>query len=100
VKQLRWTAISLLALAATACTPSVQYGAIQSQKYSGSPLFAMREEWGTPISRTQLVTGERFYQFRKQGTDCRASAWTNDLDVILRLAVSGPSTCAGGSQSQ
>jgi hypothetical protein len=96
VKQLRWIAISLLALAAMGCTPSIKYGATQSQKYSGSPLFAMREEWGTPISRTQLVTGERFYQFRKPGTDCRASAWTNDLDIILRLSVSGPDSCAGG----
>jgi hypothetical protein len=97
VKQLRWAAISFLALAATGCTPSIEYGARQSQKYSGSPVFTMREEWGTPISRTQLVTGERVYQFQKPGTGCRASAWTNDLDVILRLAVSGPSTCAGGS---
>ena len=97
MKQLRWATICALALAATACTPSVKYGAAQSQKYSGSPLFAMRAEWGTPISRTQLVTGERVYQFRKQGTDCQASAWTSDLDVILRLAVSGPDSCAGGS---
>jgi hypothetical protein len=92
----RWAAICSLALAATGCTPSVEYGATQSQKYSGSPIFAMREEWGTPISRTVLVTGERFYQFRKPGTDCGASAWTNDLDVILRLTVSGPSTCSAG----
>jgi len=99
MRQLRWTAISFLVLTVTGCTPSVEYGAVQSQKYSGSPLFTMREEWGTPISRTQLVTGERFYQFRKPGTDCRAGAWTNDLDIILRLSVSGPSTCAGGSQN-
>ena len=97
MKRRRWSVVCSLALTAAACTPSVKYGAVQSQKYSGSPLFAMREEWGTPISRTQLVTGERFYQFRKPGTDCRASAWTNDLDVILRLAVSGPDSCAGGS---
>ena len=97
MKQRRWATICFLALAATACTPWDKYVAVQSQKYSGSPLFAMREEWGTPISRTQLVTGERVYQFQKPGTDCRASAWTNDLDVILRLAVSGQDSCAGGS---
>ena len=94
MKSRRSIAISLLALAAAACTPWNQYGAVQSQKYSGSPLFAMREEWGTPISRTQLVTGERFYQFRKPDSDCTASVWTNDLDIILRLAVSGSSACA------
>jgi hypothetical protein len=86
--------MSLLALAASGCTAWDEYAAGQSQKYSGSPLFAMREEWGTPISRTQLITGERFYQFRKPDSDCAASVWTNDLDIILRLSVSGPSTCA------
>ena len=94
---LRWALICSLALIEAGCTPSVEYGARQSQKYSGSPVFTMREEWGNPINRTQLVTGGRVYQFQKPGTDCRASAWTNDLDVILRLAVSGPSTCAGGT---
>ena len=47
------------------------------------------------LRRIPDETGGRFYQFRKQNGDCRASVWTNDLDVILRLAVSGPATCAG-----
>lgn len=96
MKHRRWMTICLLALAAVGCTASNKYGAAQSQKYQGSPLFAMREEWGTPISRTWLVTGGRFYQFKKPNSDCGASVWTNDLDVIVRVAVSGPSTCAAG----
>jgi len=96
VKQLRWAAICSLALVMTGCTSWDKYAAGQSQKYSGSPLFAIYEEWGTPINRTRLVTGERFYQFRKPVAGCGASVWTNDLDVILRVAVSGPSSCAAG----
>jgi len=94
---LRLAVTCLLALAVTACTSWDKYAAVQSQKYSGSPLFAMYEEWGTPVSRTQLITGGRFYQFRKPADGCEASVWTNDLDVVLRLSVSGPSTCAAGS---
>jgi hypothetical protein len=96
VKNLRWVAICSLALAVTACTSWDKYAAGQGQKYSGSPLFTMYEEWGTPVSHTRLLGGGRFYQFRKPGTDCAASVWTNDLDVVLRLAVSGPSSCSAG----
>ncbi|HVO02253.1 MAG TPA: hypothetical protein VMT54_08625 [Candidatus Cybelea sp.] len=98
MKKLRWAAIwPLSLLAATACTPWDEYAAGQSQKYAGSPLFVMYEEWGTPIGRVRSVTGERFYQFRKPATGCGASVWTNDLDIILRVAVSGPSACAARS---
>jgi len=96
MKNLRRAAICSLALAVTGCTSWDKYAAGQSQKYSGSALFTMYEEWGTPISRTRLLTGGRFYQFRKQATDCAASVWTNDLDVVVRLTVSGPSTCSTG----
>jgi hypothetical protein len=97
VKDLLRVAICSLALAVMGCTPWDKYAAAQSQKYSGSALFTMYEEWGTPISRTRLLTGGRFYQFRKPAGGCEASVWTNDLDVIVRIAVSGPSTCSGGS---
>ena len=97
MKHIRWFAIFPLALAMTACTSWDRYAAGQSQKYSGSPLFQMYEEWGTPVSQTRLLTGGKFYQFRKASTDCQASVWTNDLDVIMRLAVSGPATCAPAS---
>jgi hypothetical protein len=91
-------AIGSLVLAVTACTPATQYGAMQSHKYSGSAVFTTREEWGTPISRTRFLNGTRFYQFKKPNTDCRMSAWANDLDIIYRVAVSGPESCAAGSQ--
>jgi hypothetical protein len=97
VKALRWIAIVFPALALAGCTSWDKYAAGQSQKYSGSPLFQMYEEWGTPISRTRLLGGGRFYQFRKPATDCEVSVWTNNLDVVLRLAVAGPSTCSAGS---
>jgi hypothetical protein len=97
VKQRRWIAIGALALAAAACTPATWYGAMQSQKYTGSPTFRMYEEWGTPVSRTRFLNGARFYQFRKPNTDCMVSAWATDLDIIYRVAVSGPDTCAAGS---
>jgi hypothetical protein len=97
VKDLRSLAVCLLALAVTACSSWDKYAAGQSQKYSGEALFTMYEEWGTPISRTRLLGGGRFYQFRKPATGCGASVWTNDLDVIVRMAVSGPSTCSTGS---
>jgi len=90
------TAIGVLALV-TACTPTDQYGAVQSQKYTGNAVFTLREEWGVPETRTRLVTGGRFYQFRKPDTDCRIAVWANDLDIIYRVAVSGPETCAAGS---
>ncbi|MDQ7248158.1 hypothetical protein [Dongia sedimenti] len=96
MKHLGWLAIGLLALAAAGCTSWDKYAAGQSQKYSGSPLFQMYEEWGTPVSRTRLLTGGRFYQFRKKATDCQASVWTNDLDIIVRMAVAGPGSCAAG----
>jgi hypothetical protein len=96
MKNLRWAAICSLGLAVTACSSWDKYAAGQSQKYSGSSLFTMYEEWGTPISRTRLPSGGRFYRFRKQATGCEASAWTNDLDIILQFAVSGPSTCSAG----
>jgi hypothetical protein len=92
--QPRWIATCLLALAAAACTPATQYGAMQSQKYTGSPVFTLREEWGTPVSQTRFVNGSRFYQFRKQNTDCMVSVWATDLDIVYRLAVSGPESCA------
>jgi hypothetical protein len=98
-RKLRRAAIALVVLAVAGCTAWDRYAAGQSQKYSGAPVFAMYAEWGTPISRTWLVTGGRFYQFRKPGSDCRASVWTSDLDVILRLAVSGPAACAGSERS-
>ena len=87
-------AIGFLALGLVACSTWDRYAAGQSQKYSGGPVFKMYAEWGTPVSRTWLVPEGRFYQFRKQGTDCAVSAWTNDLDVVQRLAVSGPPACA------
>jgi len=90
-------AVCCLALALAGCTPWDQYAAGQNQKYSGSPLFAMYEEWGTPVARTRLLTGGVFYQFRKPATGCGASVWTNDLNVIIRLTVSGPGTCAARS---
>jgi hypothetical protein len=89
----RWVAIGLLALA-TACTPGDKYGALQSQKYTGSPVFQMYEEWGTPVSRTRFLNGARFLQFRKPNTECMASVWATDLNIIYRLAVSGPESCA------
>lgn len=91
---LRWIAICCLALAVQGCTSWDRYAAGQSQKYSGSALFTMYEEWGTPTVRTRLVTGGRFYQFRKPATGCTVSVWTDDLDVVQRLAVSGPASCA------
>ena len=94
MNQRRWIAICSLALAVAGCTSWDQYGAGQNQKYSGSRLFTMYPEWGTPIARTPLVSGGWFYQFQKPATGCGASVWTNDLDVVLRLTVSGPSTCA------
>jgi len=97
VKQRRGIAIAALALAAAACTPATQYGAMQSQKYTGSPTFQMYEEWGTPVSRTRFLNGSHFYQFRKPNTDCMVSAWATDLDIVYRLAVSGPETCAARS---
>ena len=96
MKELRWAAIGALALAVTGCATWDKYAAGQGQKYSGSPLFTMYEEWGTPVVRTRLPTGGRFYQFRKPGTDCMASVWANDLDVVVRLTVAGPDACAAG----
>lgn len=93
----RWTAICFLALAVTACSAWNNYGAGQSQKYTGLQTFRMYEEWGPPVSRTLFPSGGRFYQFRKKGTDCGISAWATDLDIIYRTAVSGPETCAAGS---
>ncbi|GAB2179379.1 hypothetical protein [Dongia sp. agr-C8] len=97
MKRRRWIAIGILALAVTACTPSTQYGAMQSHKYIGSAVFTTREEWGTPVSKTRFLNGTIFYQFRKPNTDCMMSAWANDLDIIYRVAISGPETCAAGS---
>ena len=96
MKQLQWIAIWSLTLAVTGCTAWDKYAAGENLKYSGSSLFTMYEEWGTPISRTRLITGGRFYQFRKQASGCAASAWTNDLDVIVRVTVAGPPACASG----
>jgi hypothetical protein len=96
MKNLQWVAIGALALAATACTSWDKYAAGQSQKYSGKALFTLYEEWGTPISRTRLVTGGRFYRFRKPATDCEASVWANELDVVVQVTVAGPSTCSAG----
>jgi hypothetical protein len=93
----RWIAIGALALAATACTPGDKYGALQSQKYTGSAVFTMYEEWGTPVHRTRLLNGTGFYQFKKKSTDCMVSVWATDLDIVYRLAVSGPESCAAGS---
>jgi hypothetical protein len=93
----RWMGACLLVLAVTACTPATRYGAMESQKYTGNAAFTLREEWGTPVSRTRFLNGSRFYQFRKANTDCMLSAWANDLDIIYRIAVSGPETCAAGS---
>ena len=93
----RRAAICSLVLAATACTPGVKYGAVQSHKYTGSPVFQMYEEWGTPVSRTLFPSGGRFYQFRKPNTECMASAWATDLNIVYRFAVSGPATCAAGT---
>ena len=97
MKRLRWMAIGAAALAATGCTSWDKYGAGQNQKYSGTGLFTMYEEWGTPVSRTLFPNGARFYQFRKPNTDCMASAWATDLNIVYRLAVSGPETCTAGS---
>ena len=94
--QRRWIAIGFLTLAA--CTPATQYGAMQSHKYTGSPVFQTREEWGMPVSRTRFLNGTRFYQFRKPNTDCMMSAWANGLDIIYRVAVSGPESCAARPQ--
>jgi hypothetical protein len=91
-------AIGALLLAATGCTPANEYRAMQSQKYTGSAVFRTREEWGVPVSRTRFLNGTRFYQFQKPNTDCRMSAWANDLDIIYRVAVSGPESCAGPPQ--
>ena len=88
----RW--IAVLALFAAACTPSVEYGAAQSQRYAGRPVFTMYEEWGTPVHQTRFFSGGRFYQFRKPDTDCMVSAWVSDLGIVYRVAVSGPETCA------
>ena len=96
MRDLRWAAIFALALAAAGCTSWDKYAAGESQKYSGEALFTMYEEWGTPTSRTRLLSGGRFYQFRKPATGCQASVWTNDLDIVLRMAVSGPSACSAG----
>ena len=90
----RWIATFLLALGLTACAPATQYGAMQSQKYVGSPSFTLREEWGTPVSRTRFLNGSRFYQYKKPNTDCMVSVWATDLDIVYRLAVSGPDSCA------
>jgi hypothetical protein len=98
VLQQRWIAIGFLTLALAACTPATQYGAMQSHKYTGSPVFQTREEWGTPVSRTRFLNGTRFYQFRKPNTDCMMSAWANGLDIIYRVAVSGPESCAAAPQ--
>ncbi len=96
MRVLRWMGISGLVLAASACTSWDKYVAGESQKYSGSALFTMYEEWGTPVVRTRLLSGGRFYQFQKQNTDCQASVWTNDLDIVQRVAVAGPTTCSAG----
>jgi hypothetical protein len=96
--QPRWIATSVLLLAITACTPATQYGAMQSQKYTGSAVFTTREEWGVPVSRTRFLNGTRFYQFQKPNTDCRMSAWATDLDIIYRVSVSGPESCAAKPQ--
>ena len=93
----QWIAIGYLALTLAACTPATQYGAMQSQKYTGSPAFQMREEWGTPVSQTRFVNGARFYQFRKPNSDCMLSVWATDLDIVYRTAVSGPESCAAKS---
>jgi hypothetical protein len=99
VNDLRWAAIVVLALApaVTACTAYDDYLAGESQKYSGEALFTMYPEWGTPVSRTRLLTGGKFYRFRKPATGCTAAAWTDDLDIVLRVALAGPSVCAAGS---
>jgi hypothetical protein len=97
VLQRRWIGTGFLALGVAACTPSIQYGAMQSHKYAGSPVFQTREEWGTPVSKTRFLNGTQFYQFRKPNSDCMMSAWANDLDIIYRVAVSGPETCAARS---
>ena len=94
MKYLQWMAIGGAALAATACTPWNKYAAVESQQYAGSAVHTMYEEWGTPVQRTHLLTGGWFYQFRKPDSGCLASVWTNDLDVVERLAVAGPSSCA------
>lgn len=96
MKTLRWIAIGALAIAVAGCTSWNNYAAGQSQKYAGRALHTMTEEWGIPISRTRLVTGGRFVQFRKPATDCTASVWTDDLDIILRVAVSGAASCSAG----
>jgi hypothetical protein len=93
----RRVAICSLIFAVSACTPGVEYGAGQSHKYTGSPVFMMYEEWGTPVSRALFPNGARFYQFRKPNTDCMASAWATDLNIVYRLALSGPDSCAAGS---
>ena len=91
----RWAVLFALALAVSGCTPWDKYAAGQNQKYYGISLFNMYEEWGTPIDRVHLLNGQSLYRFRKSGTDCKASAWTNDLDIIFRVNVTGPETCTG-----
>ena len=95
----RWIAIASLTLAVTACTQTAQYTAQQSHKYTGSAVHQMYEEWGTPVHRTRFLNGARFYQFRKPNTDCMASVWLTDLNIVYRLAVSGPETCAASTQT-
>lgn len=51
---------------------------------------------GAAGNRTLFPNGGRFYQFRTPGTDCTASAWADPFDIIVRVAVSGPETCAVG----
>ena len=99
MKTLRWVLFCCLALAVAGCTSADKYAAGQSQKYSGSALFTMYEEWGTPVHRTRFLNGARFYQFRKPNTDCMASVWLTDLNIVYRLAVSGPETCAASTQT-
>ena len=94
MKDLSRVAIFILVLALAGCTSWDKYAAGQIHKYSGERLFTMYEEWGTPVHRTRFVSGAGFYQFQKKGTDCQASVWTNDVDIIVRMAVSGPSTCS------
>ena len=94
MRALRWIAISFLVQAIAGCSTWNNYGAGQTQKYTGLQTFRMYEEWGTPVSRTLFPGGGRFYQFRKKDTDCSISAWATDLDIVYRLAVSGPASCA------
>jgi hypothetical protein len=93
MKDLRWTAIGAAAFLLAACSPWDKYAALESQQYFGEYVHTMREEWGTPVHRTHLLTGGWFTQFRKPN-GCQASVWTNDLDIVSRLTVEGPSSCA------